>query len=78
MKCEICDRQAAKTPHHIITRGSVGNLRACIPANEIDLCLQHHAEAHTGRESFAIKYNLVERFEAAKNVVWGVTYVKGD
>jgi hypothetical protein len=48
---------------------------ALIPENEIDLCYDvpnfHHTEAHSlGRDSFARRYGLEDRFERAKEAVW--------
>lgn len=61
MFCEICNRPAQR--HHIKTRGAGGSDSS---ANILWLCNEHHTEIHkTGRWTFADKYGMTERVEAA-------------
>jgi len=69
MRCELCPNMAMKTPHHIYTRGAHGKA-AMVPENEIPLCFAHHTQAHSlGRDTFAARYGLGNRFERAREAV---------
>ncbi len=68
--CEICGKPHAQK-HHLLTRKRWGK-KALVKENEMYLCFPHHMESHTiGQGSFAKKYNLLDRLESAREVVWG-------
>ena len=69
-QCEIekCIIQPVAT-HEIFTRGAHGKA-ALIPENQIDLCWIHHSGCHQiGRDSFAKKHGLEERFKRAEEAL---------